>query len=213
MHSFPGRAANTEVVQGTGDFSNHIACIVTGETDCVFEHATALDTAVDVLDADPSSRQFPVYGLLFVRQCAAARFLERCGTCHALQHEGEKAKILQQFTAFGERIGRCVGNPFVVRTPFIRIREKQNGERRIDQEYVLQGMALFLAALAAFLFICIFGALDTPFGSVMAKRGDTVDWFAAVRPNRSASAASERVGASPSARRPMHSTGNNRWIH
>lgn len=162
-------------MEGTGDLGNHIAGIVTRETYHIFEHPAALDTRVDVLDAHSSARQFAICGLLFVRQCSTARFLLWCGTHHTRQYEGEKAEILKQFTPFGERVRCCISNSLVVSTSFIRVREKQNEERRIDQQYVLYGVTLFLAAIAAFLFICIFGTLDPSFGSVMAKRGASVD--------------------------------------
>jgi hypothetical protein len=108
-------------VEGTGDFDNHIAGIVTRETYHVFEHSTALDAGIDVLNAYSSARQFAICCLLFVRQCATARFLFWCGTHHTRHFEGKKAEILEQFTAFGEWVGCCINNPFVVCTSFVRV--------------------------------------------------------------------------------------------
>jgi hypothetical protein len=108
-------------VEGTGNFGNHIAGILTSETYHVFEHSTALDTRVDVLDTYSSARQFAICCFLFVRQCATTRFLLWCGTHHTWQFEGEKAEILEQFTAFGKRVGRCISNPLVVCTSFVGV--------------------------------------------------------------------------------------------
>src|SRR5436305_10790559 len=104
----------------------------------------------------------------------------------------------------------------------MRLTEKLDAELPIDQDYVLHGMAFFLAAIIAFLLIRIFGALDTSLGSIMAKRG-TLSWLCTSAsteqvctegsPNRSANCSMERAGASPRVLRVLCSTGNNVWIH
>ena len=88
----------------------------------------------------------------------------------------------------------------------MRLTEKGDAELPIDQDHVLHRMALFLAALLAFLLIRIFGAWDTSFGSIMAKRG-ALSWLCTSdsteqvctegSPNRSANCSMERAGASP----------------
>lgn len=108
-------------MEGTGDFGNHIAGIVTRETYHVFEHPAALDTRVDVLDAYSAARQFAICCFLLVRQCSTARFLFWRGTHDTRQFEGKKAEILEQFTACGERVGCCISKPLVVCTSFVGV--------------------------------------------------------------------------------------------
>jgi energy-coupling factor transporter ATP-binding protein EcfA2 len=48
----------------------------------------------------------------------------------------------------------------------------EDHERRVDQQHVFHGMALFLAAITARLLSRILGALDAPLGPVVAKRGE-----------------------------------------
>jgi len=50
-YRLPGSEAHPEVMQGTADFHHDIADAFLPEADPVFHDATALDTAVDMLDA------------------------------------------------------------------------------------------------------------------------------------------------------------------
>ena len=53
-HRLPGREAHPEVVQGTAEFHHEIADALLPQADQVFHNATALDTAVDMLDPQPT---------------------------------------------------------------------------------------------------------------------------------------------------------------
>jgi hypothetical protein len=53
-HQLPGREAHPEVVQGTADFHHEVADVLLPQADPVFDEATALDTAVDMFDAQPA---------------------------------------------------------------------------------------------------------------------------------------------------------------
>jgi hypothetical protein len=95
-------------------------------------------------------------------------------------------------------------------------------------------MALFLAAITARLLSRILGALEAPFGAVVAERGEAGVDTAAVggsdggdpsvgstmaaasasaTPRRWANAVKDRVGASPSVRSVARSTTNRACIH
>jgi hypothetical protein len=74
-HRLPWREANTEVVQSTADFHHDITDTLLPQTDPVFDDATAFDTAVDMLDAQPTVVQRLIRRLLFPRQLLAAGFL------------------------------------------------------------------------------------------------------------------------------------------
>src|SRR3989442_2259519 len=109
----------------------------------------------------------------------------------------------------------------------IGIAEKEDDEERIDEQDIFDGVVFFLAAITLGLFSRVLGADDAPFRPVMGKRGDagvaagaaatgagasasgttTVAASTSATPSRCASAASERVGASPRERRAASSTG------
>jgi hypothetical protein len=59
-------------MQGTTDFHHEIADAVLPQTDLVFDDATALDTAVDMLDPQPTAVQRLVGYLLFQGELLAA---------------------------------------------------------------------------------------------------------------------------------------------
>src|SRR2546425_13263959 len=115
----------------------------------------------------------------------------------------------------------------------IGITEKEDEEQGIHEQDVFDRVVFFLAAITVGLFSRVLGADDAPFRPVMGKRGDagvaagaaatgagasasgatTVAASASATPSRCASAASERVGASPRVRRAASSTGRSTCIH
>jgi hypothetical protein len=71
-HGQPGVQAYPEVVQGTAEFHHEITDARLPQTDPVFDDATALDTAVDVLNAQPTVVQRLVGSVLLPRKLLAA---------------------------------------------------------------------------------------------------------------------------------------------
>ena len=91
---------------------------------------------------------------------------------------------------------------------FVRSTQKQDRDQRVDQQNVFDALALFLATIAAFLLICVFGAWDASLGSIMAKRGAVASATAATETaSRWANVSNERLGASPNCRNAVRSTG------
>ena len=68
----PGREAHPDVVEGSTDVHHDIADALFPEADPVFDNATALHTAVDMLDSEPSTVQGLVGPLRLPRQLLAA---------------------------------------------------------------------------------------------------------------------------------------------
>lgn len=210
-------------MERTADFHQKI-------TDSFLEHpagiahdTTPLHAAVDVLDSDTTTRHRTIGDLLFVGELLAARFLGRHHNDDIIACKGEKPQILEQFAPRRQGIGRRISNPLIVDTPFIRVTQKQNQQRRIDQEYVLQRMAFFLAAITDLLFIRVLGAWDPSLGAIVTKRGDvsvvvaagsaaiasSAVWRAAgVTCKRCARSARFRLGVSPNVANVAWSTGN-----
>src|SRR4051794_15668161 len=113
------------------------------------------------------------------------------------------------------------------------VAEEQDEEQGVDQQDVLYGMVLFLAAVTLRLFSRIPGADDAPFRPVMRKRGAAGPATGAAAgqatdagsssgatpsvrsetPSRCARAARERAGASPRARSAASKAGSRTWIH
>ena len=85
-------------MQGTTDFHHQIADTLLPQADPVFDDATALHTAVDVLDPQPTLVQGLVGSVLLPRQLLAAGFLGWHEDRHLGQRERQEAQILQQPT-------------------------------------------------------------------------------------------------------------------
>ena len=89
-----------------------------------------------------------------------------------LKRETDKAQVLQQFTAVGQRIGCLVSYRLIVATAFIAIAQKRHLARFIAKQHVLHGVALFLAAIVRFLLSIVVRTGDWPFTPIVIKRGE-----------------------------------------
>ena len=81
-------------MQRTTDFHDEIADALLPQADPVFDDATALDTAVDMLDPQPTLVQRLVRSVLLSRQLLATGFLGRHEDLDLEQREGQEAQIL-----------------------------------------------------------------------------------------------------------------------
>jgi hypothetical protein len=111
----------------------------------------------------------------------------------------------------------------------VSVTEQEDRERRVDQPHVFQRVTRFLAAIRARWLSRILGALEAPFGPIVAKRGAGAAGVgatagrraggpssavgttraaasASVTPIRWATACQDRLGVSPKARRVACST-------
>jgi hypothetical protein len=111
-----------------------------------------------------------------------------------------------------------------VGTAGVRLTQKENRERHVDEQHVFHRVVLFLAAITARLLSRILRALDASFGPIVPKRGRRVPALALSRadgtwsvtrprgrvglghPIRWANAVKDRLGASASMRRVACST-------
>ena len=83
-------------MQGTADFHHEITDALLPQADAVFDDATALDTAVDMLDPQPARVERLVGSLLRPCQLRARWLLGRHEDLHLGKREGQEAEILQQ---------------------------------------------------------------------------------------------------------------------
>jgi hypothetical protein len=220
-------------MQGTTEFHDQIADAVLPQPDPVFDDAAPLDAAVHMLDPQPTVVQSLVGQVLVQRQLLAAGFLRRHEDLHLRERERQEAQILQQPAPGGQGIRRRVGHGLVMGAATVGVAQKEDEEQRIDEQDIFDGVVLFLPAITVGLFNRVLGADDAPFRPIMGKRGEagaaagtattgagassggttTVAASASATPSRCASAASERVGASPRVRSAASSTGKSTWIH
>ena len=216
-------------MQRTADFHDQIADARLPQTAGVVDDAAALDTAVDVLDVHAATRDAPIRGFLRAREGAASRLPGRHDDLDLVECERQEAEILEQPTARGQGVGGRIGNPLIMGTARVGLAQKADCERGVDQQHVFYRVVLFLAAITARLLSRILGALDAPFGAIVAKRGEPgagvgaaagrsdgggdpsvgttmAAASASATPRRFANPVKDRVGASPSARSVARST-------
>src|SRR5712692_1482910 len=232
-HWLPRGQTHPEVVQGTAEFHHQIADAFFPQADAVFDDATTLDTAVDMLDPQPTLVERLVRPLLLQRELLAAWLLGRHEELHPRKRERQEAQILQQPAPRGQRIRRRVSNGLIMGAATIGITEKEDEEQGIHEQDVFDGVVLFLPAITVGLFSRVLGADDASFRPVMGKRGEagaaagpvttgagasssgttTVAASASETPSRWARAGRERAGASPRVRSAASSAGKSTWIH
>ena len=81
-------------MQGTTEFHHEIADTLLPQPDPVFHDAAARDTAVDMLDPQPTVMQGLVGPLLLHRQLLATGFLRRHQDLDSGQRKRQEAQIL-----------------------------------------------------------------------------------------------------------------------
>ena len=214
-------------MQGTAQFHHQIADARLPQADPVFHHAAALDTTVDVLDAQPTLVERLVGELLLPGQLLAAGFLGRHEDRHLRERERQEAEILQQPTPRWERVRGGLRKAQIMHTAPVGVTEKEDRAEGMHEQDIFDRVILFLPALTRRLFRRVLGADDAPFGPVMGKRGDagaaadtwpteadssasgatTEAASVSETPRRCAQAVRERVGASPRVRRAPSSAG------
>jgi hypothetical protein len=207
-------------MQRTTDFHYEIADVLLPQADPVFDDATALDTPVDMLNAQSAIMQGLIGQLLFQGELLAAWLLGRHEDLDLGQREGQEAQILQQPAPRGQGRGRRVGNRLVMEAAAAGLAEEEDDEQGIDQQDIFDRMVLFLATITLRLCSRVLGADDAPFGAIMGTRGDagapagtattgadssssgatTGAASASETPQRCARVVRERAGASPRAR-------------
>jgi hypothetical protein len=210
-------------MQRTADFHDQVVDARLSKAAGVVDNAAALDAAVDMLDAHAATRDAPVGGFLAAREGPASRLPGRHDDLDLIEGERQEAQILEQPTARGQGVRGRISNPLIVGTAHVGLTQKKDRERGVDQQHVFYRVALFLAAITARLLSRILGALDAPFGAIVAKRGEAgagagagagrvavgstmAAASASATPRRWANAVKDRVGASPNARSVARST-------
>lgn len=158
-------------MQGTTHFHYKVTHSLSCETDGFFDHAAALDAAVDMLDAHSTLRNQTIGSFLLGREFFSTRFPGRCDRLYSIECESLKAKVLQQLTSGWQRVRGAVGNLFIVSLSLNRVAHKEDGERGIDQEHVFHRVFLFLSAVIELLIIRVLGARDGSLGAIVTKRG------------------------------------------
>jgi hypothetical protein len=161
-------------MQRAADFHQEVADARLPQATGVMDDATALDAAVDVLNAHATAGDAPIRGFLRARKGPATWFLGRHHDLNLLERERQEAEILEQTAPREQRIGGGVCNPLIMGATWIGVTQKEDRERRVDQQHIFHGMAFFLAAITPRLLNRILGTLDAPCGAVMAKRGQRV---------------------------------------
>src|SRR5215212_11157223 len=112
-----------------------------------------------------------VFCFLLGSQFATAWLLMRHRDRDTIERKPNKAQVLQQFTAFGQRIGGLIGNPLIVATAFIGIAQKRHLATRITKQDVLYVVMLFLAAIVRLLLSIVVRADNRSLCAMVIQRG------------------------------------------
>ena len=112
--------------------------------------AAAFDTAVDMFDAHPSPRDLPVVRSLRSCQLLASGLLRGLDDVHPVQRKRLKTQVLQQLASRRQWVRRGVGDALVMDTARMRLTQEEDAQGLIDQQEIVQHVALFLAAYNTF---------------------------------------------------------------
>ena len=134
-------------MQGTAEFHHQIADTFFPQAEAVFDDATTLDTAVDMLDPQPPLVEHLVGQVLLQGELRTARLLHRHEDLHLREREGQEAQILQQPTAGRERVGGGLRDAQIMGTAAVGVAQKEDEEERIDEQDMFDRVIAFLAAI------------------------------------------------------------------
>src|SRR5512144_3210337 len=109
--------------------------------------ATALDTAVDMLNPQPPLVERLIRPLLFPRELLATGFLGRHEDRHLREREGQEAQILQQPTPSREWVGGGLRNAQIMHTATVGGTEKEDREEGLHEQDIFDGVISFLPAI------------------------------------------------------------------
>jgi hypothetical protein len=135
------------------------------------DDATALHTAVHVLNADTPASNAPIGGFLCTGEGTPTRLLGWYDDLDLRERKRQKAQILEQPAACGQGVRGGIGHALIMGAPGIGLTEKDHRQCGVDQQHVFHRMAFFLAAITARLLSRILGAHDAPFRPIVPKRG------------------------------------------
>src|SRR2546426_3924883 len=141
-HRLPRGQAYPEVVQGTAEFHHQIADTLLPQADPVLHNAAALDTAIDVLDAQPTLVERLVRPLLLPRELLAAGFLGRHEDRHLRERERQEPQILQEPTPRRQGIRRRVRNGLIMGAAAIGIAQEEDEKQSVDEQDIFDRMVL-----------------------------------------------------------------------
>jgi hypothetical protein len=116
-------------MQGPAECHDHIADALFPQADAVFDDATALHTAVDMLNPEPAVVSCLVGQLLLSWQSPAAWCLQGHEDVHLGQCERQKAQFLQQPTAGRQGIRGGLGNPLVMHAAAVGLTQEDSRSR------------------------------------------------------------------------------------
>lgn len=165
----------------------------------VFRNAIAFDAADNVFNAHTYPRYCTVLFLFFIRQFAVFWFLFGLLDDHISNAKSLKAHILINNAAHRKGIAHVIGQSFIMPFPFIRGTEKTNTTIMLNNQNILDTMALFLSTIIQMLLIIIPWPIYWSLTAVMDKRGAS---FSGVCSSVSADSC---VTAVRSGRQPAHS--------
>jgi hypothetical protein len=228
-HWLPRGQTHPDVVQGTAECHHQSADAFFPEAEAVFDNATTLDPAVDMLKPQPTLGQRLVRPMLRQREILAAWLLGRHEALDLRARAGQEAQILSQPAASRAGLQGGRGHPLVMAATAVAPTAQEAREEGMAQEDIVHCMVFFLAAITCRLCRRVLGADDPPLGAVRGTRGDTgavtkgtgsssrgaptVAASASETPSRCARAVRERAGASPRARSAARNAGRSTCIH
>ena len=152
----------------TADFHDHIADARLPQAAGVVDDAAALDTAVDRRDAHTATRDAPIGGFLAARAGPASRLAGRHEALDGVAGERQEAQILEPPAPCGPGSRRGLRHPLIVGAAGRGLTQEKEGERRVDEPYVVHRGVSFLAAITARLLKRLLGALEAPCGAIVA---------------------------------------------
>jgi hypothetical protein len=124
-------------MERTTECHHQIADALLPQTDAVLHNPTALDTAVDMLDPQPTLMQGLVGQVLLPCQFLGAWLLGRHEDVHLRERERQEAQILQQPAPGRSGVGCRVGNGLIMDMAAVGVTAEEDRQQDIHEQNIL----------------------------------------------------------------------------
>jgi hypothetical protein len=159
-------------MQATARFHDGVTHPVLQEADFVLHNSIAFHPTNGVFHADADGGDATIGRFLRWGEFPPTRFLLGLDHRDAGQGESLEPPILRETTAGGQAIALQLSQAFIVGLAFIGGTQDANLTRLIDDEEVVDRVALLLTTVILLLLLAIPGAMDGSLRTIMPQRGE-----------------------------------------
>jgi hypothetical protein len=173
-----------------------VANTVLQEAYRVLPHPVALDPTHRVFDTDAAGRDRPIGGLFRWDEFTAPRLFLGLDDRHPLERTTLEPPLLRETTPIGQGIAGQIRQVFIMGFALTGVAPEVHVTGCVDDQQVVDRVALLLTTVLVVLCLWIFGAVERPLRTSMPTRGDMRTTVVRSAARQAANSSAVRAGSS-----------------